>query len=304
MISVTKATTVTVPTRISPFIFRWEIEEGGYEWKRQRKNTDARLVGRGGLESRIMLYEPMEAFPGLFLEFAKLKPTRDSIRQFADRYGNLFDTYDIADTVVQNERMVGGSTFQEWKREIEYMDAIVNLWEAVKDHNMTELRKIIKWTDNGVLYSVKTRGGALSSSVLTHKLNSTFKEMLARFGKPGSVLQPARYALRREINKRVAFATTVPRLMWASGARLDGQPPKPDAHLRIAFVPSNLIAAMWLQFAQAVTGECQLRRCDECEKHFPVGPGGKRLDADTCSVRCRQRKKRRLDGKARIKSLR
>jgi len=295
---------VTVPTRTNPFTFRWEIEEDGYEWKQPKKNTDVRLVGRGGLESRIVRYEPMEEFPGLFLDFAMLKPTRDSIRQFADHYGTLFDTYDIADTVVQHGRMVGGSTLQEWKREIESMDAIVNLWEAVKDHKMTELRNIIRWTDNGVLYSIKTRSGAvLSNSVLTHKTDSTFKEMLARFGKPGSVLQPARYALRREINKRVATATTVPRLMWASGARLDRQPPKPDAHMRIAFVPSNLLAAMWLQFAHAVTSEYQLRRCEECEKYFPIGPGGRRLDADTCSDKCRQRKKRRMDSEGN-KSLR
>jgi hypothetical protein len=295
---VTEVKAVTVSTRTNPFIFRWEIEEDGYEWKKQRKNAAVRLVGRGGLESRIVRYEPMEEFPGLFLEFAKLKPTRDSIRHFANRYGTLFDTYDIADTVVQRGRMIGGSTLHEWKQAIESMDAIVSLWEAVKAHKTTELRNIIRWTDNGVLYSIKTRSGALSNTVLTHKTDSTFKEMLARFGKPGSVLQPARYALRREINKRVATATTVPRLMWASGARLDGQHPKPDAHMRIAFVPSHLLAAMWLQFAQAVTGEYQLRRCEECEKHFPVGPGGRRLDADTCSDKCRQRKKRRLDGES------
>lgn len=284
---------MTIPTRSNPFIFRWEIEEDGYEWVSQKKKADARLVGRGGLESRMIRYEPLEEFPVLFMEFAKLAPTRDAVRQFANLYGTLFDSYDIVETVVQRGRMVGGSTLRQWKGEIERMDAIVSLWEAIKTQNMTYLRKIIRWNDNGVLYSIKMKGGALLNSVLTHKTDSTFQEMLARFGKRGSVLHPARYALRREINKRIASTATVPRLMWASGARSEM---KPDAHMRIAFVPTNLLAALWLQFAQAVTGDFQLRRCTECERYFPVGPGGRRLDSDTCSDKCRQRKKRRLDG--------
>ena len=74
----------------------------------------------------------------------------------------------------------------------------------------------------------------------------------------------------------------VPRLAWT-----------PDYHQRLIFVPSNLLAAMWLQFAQAVTGEFKLKRCEQCGEYFPVGPGGKRADAETCGDRCRQRKRRR-----------
>jgi hypothetical protein len=291
---------VTKPIRTSPFIFRWEVEEDGYEWKQQRK-TELRLVGRGGRDSRIMRYAPMEEFPGLFLEFAKLKPTQESVCQFANRYGLLFEYSDIEDVVVQRGRMLLGSTLPEWNDEIGRINAIVNLWEAVEGRKIEELQKVIKWNDNGVKYWIKSRSGAQWGSVLAHTADADYEVMIARF-KSGNILQPARYALRREINRRIATATTVPRLMWAPGEQRHGQPLKPDAHMRIAFVPSNLLAAMWLQFAQAVTGEYKLRTCKGCLAYFQVGPGGKRADADTCSPKCRQRKKRRMDG--REKSLR
>jgi hypothetical protein len=57
-------------------------------------------------------------------------------------------------------------------------------------------------------------------------------------------------------------------------------------------MPPNLLAAMWLQFAHAVTGEFQLQLCAGCGKYFQVGPGARRADATTCSDACRQRKKR------------
>ncbi len=289
---------MTVPIRTNPFMFRWKVEEDGYEWKEARKNKEPRLVGRGGLESRMMLYAPMEEFPGLFLEFAKLMPTRESVCQFANRYGMLSEpSLEMEDVVVQRGRMLTGSTLHEWKDEIQWMSAIVNLWEAVESRDIRQLQKVIKWNENGVRYLIESRSGRWRHHSLANVAEHNYEAKVVRLGKPGGVLQPARHALRMEINRRIATATTVPELLWAPGERRDGQPPKSDANMRIAFVPSNLLAAMWLQFAQAVIGEYQLKRCLGCGTYFQVGPGGRRSHSDTCSDKCRQRKKRRLKGK-------
>jgi len=58
-------------------------------------------------------------------------------------------------------------------------------------------------------------------------------------------------------------------------------------------MPSNLLAAMWLQFAQFASGTFELKRCPGCGAYFQAGNGAKRrADAVTCSDACRQRKKR------------
>ena len=56
-----------------------------------------------------------------------------------------------------------------------------------------------------------------------------------------------------------------------------------------AISPNNLTAAMWVQFAQAVSSNTQLRRCAICPNWFSYGTGtGRRTTADYCSARCRK----------------
>jgi hypothetical protein len=269
--------------RTDPFIFRWYVEEEGYEWK-TGIDSEVRLVGRGGLGSRLCLYEPLRN-SGLFLKFAHLQARQSTILQFAGEYGDLFDSYPIEETVVQRGRMTGGGTLRSWKFEIGDMHTLVCLWEAIKKPHTQEgtkiLESVITWANGAVKYDIKTPRSH-KSAWLTHPLDSNFDVQRTRF-KPGDVLLPARYALQAEINDRIANSPTVsvPHLAWT-----------PDYHQRLIFTPSNLLAAMWLQFAQAVTEEFLLKRCEECGKYFQTGPGGRRADAITCSEACRQRKSR------------
>ena len=54
-------------------------------------------------------------------------------------------------------------------------------------------------------------------------------------------------------------------------------------------LPSNLISAMWLQFASAATGEVTYRKCEECPTWFPVAPGDGRPEKVFCSNACQMR---------------
>ena len=156
------------------------------------------------------------------------------------------------------------------------MRALVDLWDQIKHRRLTNLRKIIELSDKGISYSICGR------TVLLAHDEILLSAPMNRFA-PKDVVLPARYALQKEINRRLRElqTLTVPQLAWT-----------PDNHQRVIFRPSNLLAALWLQFAQAVTGEFQLKTCEGCGKYFQVGPGGKRADATTCSDACRQRKKR------------
>jgi hypothetical protein len=64
--------------------------------------------------------------------------------------------------------------------------------------------------------------------------------------------------------------------------------------LKIIVHPINLLAQMWLTFARVVSGEIEERACELCGDRIYIGrgPGLKRADKTTCSIKCRKRKER------------
>jgi hypothetical protein len=72
-----------------------------------------------------------------------------------------------------------------------------------------------------------------------------------------------------------------------SEVRLTHVPGKKDPSLN--FVPGHLLAAMWLQFGQAVSSSANLRSCTWCSTWFVFGTGtGRRKSAHFCSDNCRK----------------
>jgi hypothetical protein len=71
----------------------------------------------------------------------------------------------------------------------------------------------------------------------------------------------------------------------------------------LSITPKNLLGALWLQVAQAVTGNLQHRECEEqtCRQWFEVSTRleGKRKNREYCSDACRQKTYRRRKGQAR-----
>jgi hypothetical protein len=162
------------------------------------------------------------------------------------------------------------------------MRVLVDLWENIDNVRISELQKVITWTKKYVGYALDTPRRRRDVILAHVDLPQTG---FRRFN-PTDVLLPARCALQQEINSRLAELTTVPRLAWT-----------PDYQQRIVLAPPNLLGAMWLQFAQAVTGQFAVTKCTVCGQYFQVGPGGRRADSTTCGSKCRQRKGR--DNKAR-----
>jgi hypothetical protein len=272
------------PFNNDPFGFYCYVEEEGYEWTKARADSEPRLIGRGDFQSRTIVGKLPR---GVFLEFADLSPTQESIQKFAARYGNLFDRHDVIDTEELRGRILGGSTFKKWKEAIDDMGCLVRLWEAIKKQNKKELRKAITWNSKGVRYTIQNRG-----VWLTH----AFSPDPIKF-KPGDPIMPARYALQAELNRRIADPenVTVPRLVWTREDKGAGDEEK---YQRIVFTPPSLLAAMWLQFAQTLTGKSELKVCKGCKRHFLAGPGGRRANAETCRDACRQLKYRRRKQKS------
>ncbi len=262
------------------FGFRASISDSGYEW---RKGIDGkprlvpnRVPGVG--------FRTEEAPAGLFHAFAKTPPTKDAIQRFAGLHGDLFNRYGMEQGVKHKDSTVTfGASFGTWSQEIGDMRVLVALWDDVQGRRVESLSKVIKWTKKEVGYVLKTPRRE-SRETLAHTYLS--ENNFGPFGENDVVL-PARYALQREINVRLSDYAAVPQLVWTSD--------EPGKHQRVIFRLPDLLSAMWLQFAQAVTGEFQLKECPVCHTYFQVGPGGRRADATTCGDTCRQRKKRNSD---------
>lgn len=62
-----------------------------------------------------------------------------------------------------------------------------------------------------------------------------------------------------------------------------------ESHPALYLRPSNLLCAMWLQLALAVSSKTEFRKCLHCPAWFSFGPGGnRRKTALYCSARCRR----------------
>jgi len=289
---------VTVPINTDPFPFRWEVERSGYEWVRGL-DSEWRLAPRVSTTQQTTVYEPLKD-NRLFFRFAGLKPTRRDIQQFAIKYGTLFRKYGLEDMVRRapgpyDSSELYGTSLRRWTWEIEAMSSLARVWRAIKGSRGNALKNVVFWKDNN---SVGYKIGGRRSWLATPHLRSF---LLPRF-KPNDVFRPAMYVLQSEINRRIAeydsagYAAIVPRLVWCPGPRIEGIA-RPDHHQRIVFQPTNLLAAMWLQFARTVTEEHQVRICEGCGEYFQIGKGARRMHAQTCGDRCRQRLSRRLKSK-------
>jgi hypothetical protein len=267
--------------RSDPFVFRTIVPEAGFEWL-EGPDSEPHLASRAEIESLAWVKEPLALNPGLFVEFANLKGSQDAILKFANQWGDIFDKYGPEDLLPQQGRkaLVMGASHDRWKYAIGQMRPLVHVWEAIKNRNLDELEKVITWSDNhhgGVRYVI-----GHCQSWLIHPADPDNK-LRARFTS-GDLIWPSKYALQQEINKRLSDSSMMipPQLVWTH-----------EMNQRILFVPKNLHGAMWIQFAQAVTEEFQLRICAGCGRYFQIGPGGRRPQAKTCKDSCRQRKRRK-----------
>ncbi len=59
--------------------------------------------------------------------------------------------------------------------------------------------------------------------------------------------------------------------------------------LILQFMPTNLLGAIWLQFAQAISGSKKHRACAACGQRFEVSPDKFRKSKFYCGDACRAR---------------
>jgi hypothetical protein len=289
---------------MSALEYRGVVHAGGYEWKPSKDARRGRLLGPTeplaederrdlvlsplGPEAKVVLLKN-----DIYLEFSSLGADKD-ILQFANDRGMLGLDEDEGSVILADDkgRVATGELLSAWKKQIEQMDEACELWRLIQDARAgepTELSSRTKWkTDPDGSQSVQLLGrrvGDLQGGA-----------WIARGLRPGTPLEsllagdrvigPGMYRLAELVNQHGRVSA---KLDWAVEPSRPRQKVISPFDLILNFWPSNLISAIWLQLAEAISQRKRARRCWVCSRWMLISAqGGKREERRTCSMRCRK----------------
>ena len=289
------------------FQFLWPVPMGGFQWHDGELATDAEnhLVPPGtGRKTRVLvdnparsIYsrrdDPLRDHPALFRTFAALPGTEESIVQFADEFGNLGKGY-LA-SIRPGGEFVGttGETIDDWRESIRQMKEAVCLWELIHSGDRKGLQKVIQWMKDPqgraavVFVPDKDLLEGASPQLTVIASSTSFQEWMTKFI-PSDPFLPATAYLLRLINAQIEGEVLV---------RLRYDLDQGEAVLRM--VPQTLLGCLWLELANAISGDKSQRQCPGCGRWFEIQAHGSRSDKQFCSQACRNRIYRQRMAKAR-----
>ena len=292
------------------FTFRWEVPKAGFKWI----ENPGCLVPTEGYDPPVRVIEPLMEHTGLFQTFAHTLPTREGIKAFADVYGVLW--YGRKDEQWDIEWL---PEFYKWVAHILELRFIILLWDLVRTGDTTGLARYFSWRpergpkgrplyfpgglwldthpeasaeeqDTGKKYldpfSDHEMPGYEWDSVHLHEeaplpmlhVRSWCYERPQEALPKDSLIRAALAYVRTAVERRLAAALCV-NMRGSSAEQL----------LQFNFELSDLLSAMWLQCALAITGNKTHRRCFACQTWFELSPEVTRSDRLFCSNACRTR---------------
>jgi hypothetical protein len=235
----------------------------------------------------------------LFFDLANAETTAEGMAEYRERFGSLppRGCAIVVDTQTGHvlSRILGCQPSlpddEILEQEILAMRKCVRLWDMASNNKTEGLKKYIRWrADAGVLSVVYDGGADLppdrpapEPDVIASE--SVYPELRGQMS-PDDVVTPAVLYIETVTNEHLDGRVT---------SRLLGNLEKKDLALYV--VPRDLIGSIWLQFAEAVSGNKEFERCEVCGTWFEKsGRGRSRKDTDRkgrsdrqyCSARCKQ----------------
>ena len=186
-------------------------------------------------------------------------------------------------------------TWDKWELEIQEMHWAVEIWRML---GRGDGRRPVRGMFNGLLASHRIpRCGYSAATRNCVVLHRTFSSSLTRprrarsrqsdrassrfLFKPGDFVTPAWFLVQRWINEKLR-GNSGPQLRYRRRA----------GYWRVLQIfPYSLLAAMWLQFVQAIASKRKYRPCKECSGWFEVSTDdtGKRINREFCSDPCKSK---------------
>jgi len=266
--------------------------------------------------------------PDAYVEFAELAPEKDAIIQFANRHGWLGfpDCIHTADvdpvkarglggwipvsqegavdgTALSSRYVVQGESLSRWKDEIHGYAAYFELWRAAKANDVNQLSKMIKrhkdvafsfrWGKSGRSRSPGNHGLSFISAANPSENPPRHRDFDLDKFPAGSLIEPAKAFVIRKINSKLKDNLFVG-VRFTEGRR---DPFRVEPYV----VAKTLLAAIWLQFSELLTGVRAYKTCEICGKLMDVSECARKASKrvhDSCSNRRRMaRYRNKLSGR-------
>jgi hypothetical protein len=234
---------------------------------------------------------PQEA---LFQVLGAIDPTPAGIESFARQFAGLRTGIHAFGknkagrlvVIVPSDSATSGDNGSDWKEQILSLRRCVRMWELLRSGNSEQLARHIQWrTDSGGLAVCFDSRPDLDPGCPAPPPDERVVEEIASVRKnrevlgelvPGDVQAPASIWLCSTIEEHLGDLTR-PRILGWHGSET----------MSLCSVPQDLLAGVWLQFAQAVAENKDYGRCKECGAWFEVSPQGARKSRMYCSDICK-----------------
>jgi hypothetical protein len=285
------------------------LDDDGYRWERRlvhhpHHDEEETVLVEKPSPLRTRRYVPRDE-TGLFRTFADIDPSTDGILAFVRRYGRLGEGVEKLLAEIQSENVAPagwqanvGEPLEDWQDKIRWIGFLIQFWDMTERHDKRGLARFIQWEGRDTVFFVPPDKFQVPDRLFS---NRKYRRLVAsRDGtpnpvdaiRPGDVVAPARLLLDGSLSGMMKGLVT-PMLLWD--------------YRRMKHVlenhPRSLYGAIAMQFAHAIEGGRQHRRCRECGRWFEVGSGtskgAKRADRETCSNACRVRSYRQRQDLAR-----
>lgn len=297
---------------VMPYLLPAIALEANQELDYTRAQIHERLRSPIGLHE-IPAYNPFQAAPALYREFAELNTSClvPEILKFANKWGSLGGDASVEVNLVDDEwRPIVGKTYLwaespfHWCDEILKMRLALETWDMIRLKDDEALHNLISWENGEALWSHKI-GDAPSENpdkrdlVWTVDVREGEKFYSASFGHDLGQGPVATEDYHPERLKTLTQESPEPAARFIVGdlvneglagrvsAQLSERAGEGSSVLRL--MPDSLIGALWLQFAFAVDGNLDYKRCEECQTWLEIAPGAGRPDRSYCSDACRMR---------------
>jgi hypothetical protein len=305
------------------FISDWQVSTDGHEWVENARGEWWLTDGLPHHVPQHKTYAPLQDHTGLFRTFADTVPTPDGIRAFANRYGLLglrqshhrvggSAPWHEPGGASQEDWVTWGESQEDWVKAILTMRHTVALWELAHTQQRTALAQQLFWDDRAQGWMLDThpafsadeqqpdgsyrfpaRGHVylrpLRQSWLPHHVHYASNALpqlhvCHRLYHPVGWLSSSRDVLAAALG----YVQEVLTLHLQESPRLSMAWDRDVAHApRLCVSVGTLLSALWIQFAQAVTGEKNYKQCGACRAWFEVSPQTARTDKAYCNSTCR-----------------
>jgi hypothetical protein len=227
-------------------------------------------VFRNMVQKHHRVANPAAEDRALFRNFARVETSTEAIAAFANRYGLLWHS------------MVG-VPFAEWEYEIMTMRLLIGIWDAVIHKDTDVFADCFEKMPGGYRY-------CYADTLAYRRYGSKTPSIeISVSGGRGTLLQVAREFVIAAVNVRLRelegyFELRTKQLKTKHN---------PTAGPVLGWQPNNLLGAMWLQFAESISGLKRYHQCEACQRYIELSPDVNRADRRYCSDACRNRALRR-----------